>query len=46
MRKVRETLMWGGRKSIILLEGCQASPARPSESRVKVKTIEWLQAVT
>jgi hypothetical protein len=29
-----------------LLEGSQASPARPSEkSRVKVKTLEWLEAV-
>jgi hypothetical protein len=29
MGEVRDTLIWGGRKSIILLEGALASPARP-----------------
>jgi hypothetical protein len=37
----------GGDESIILLEGSQASPSRPSDKgTVKVKALEWLQAVT
>jgi hypothetical protein len=37
----------GGRKSIILLEGSQASPARPSDKgSVKVKTLGRLEVET
>jgi hypothetical protein len=40
------TLWGGGRKSIVLLEGSQASLARPSDKgNIKVKTLEWLEAV-
>jgi hypothetical protein len=36
----------GGRKSIILVEGSQASPACPSDKgSVKVKTLGWLEAL-
>jgi hypothetical protein len=39
----------GGRwdkKSILFLEGSQASPARPSDKgSVEVKTLGWLEAV-
>jgi hypothetical protein len=36
----------GGRKSTILLGSSQASPTRPSDKgSVKVKTLEWLEAV-
>jgi hypothetical protein len=36
----------GSRKSIILLEGSQAVPVRPSDkSRVKVNALGWLEAV-
>jgi hypothetical protein len=46
MGEVKGTLLWGGRKSIILLEGSQASPACPSDkSSMKVKTLEWLEIV-
>jgi hypothetical protein len=32
----------GGRKSILLLEGSQAMPARPSnKDRIRVKTKRW-----
>jgi hypothetical protein len=32
----------GGRKSIILLEGSQTLPARPSDNgNMRVKTLEW-----
>jgi hypothetical protein len=42
MGKVRDTLLLGGRKSIVSLECSRASPPRPSgKSRVKVKTLEW-----
>jgi hypothetical protein len=38
--------IWRGRKSIILLEGSQAPPACLSDKgSVKVKTLEWLEAV-
>jgi hypothetical protein len=38
--------MWGGRKSIALLEGSQASSASSSaKSRVNMKTLGWLEAV-
>jgi hypothetical protein len=38
--KVGDTLLWAGRKSFILLERSQASPARPSDmDSVKVKTL-------
>jgi hypothetical protein len=37
---VRDTLILGGEKSINLLEGSQAMPARPSDkNNVKVKTL-------
>jgi hypothetical protein len=40
MGKVRGTLLWGGRKSIILLDGSQASPVRLFDTnRVKMKTL-------
>jgi hypothetical protein len=43
---MRDTLMWGGRKSIVLLESSQASPSRLSDKgSVKVKTLGWLEAV-
>jgi hypothetical protein len=43
---MRDTLLWGGRKSIVLLEGFQASPSRRSDKNsVKVKTLGWLQAM-
>jgi hypothetical protein len=31
-------------KSIILLEGSQASPACPDKGNMNVKTLEWLEA--
>jgi hypothetical protein len=35
----------GGGESIVLLEGSQASPVRPSDNgAVEVKTLEWLEA--
>jgi hypothetical protein len=38
--EVRVFIFRGGRKSIILLEGAQATPARPSgRNNVKVKTL-------
>jgi hypothetical protein len=38
MENVRDTSLWGGSKSITLLSGFRASPARSSDnSRVKVK---------
>jgi hypothetical protein len=38
----RHFIFWGGRKNIILLEGSQATPARPSgRKNVKVKTLWW-----
>jgi hypothetical protein len=46
MGKERNTLLWGGRKSIVLLKGSQASRAHPSDkSRLKVKMLEWLEAL-
>jgi hypothetical protein len=43
---LRDTLLWGWRNSIVSLEFSYTSPARPSDkSRVKVKTLEWLQAL-
>jgi hypothetical protein len=37
---VRDFIFRGGRKNIILLEGSQATPARPSgRNNVKVKTL-------
>lgn len=46
-REKRGTLLWGRRKSIILLENSQAPPPpRPSDkSREKVKTLGWLEVV-
>jgi hypothetical protein len=45
MGKRNETLLWGRRKIVVLLAGSQALPARPSDkSRLKVKTLEWLEA--
>jgi len=45
MGEVRDTLIWGGKKSITLLEGALAPPARPSDGNVmkmEVKmTLEW-----
>jgi hypothetical protein len=42
----RDTLSWGGRWSIVLLEGSQAPPVPPSDkSRAKVKTLGLLEAV-
>jgi hypothetical protein len=43
---MRDTLLWEGRKSTVSLEGSQASLARPDKSKVKVRTLEWLKAVT
>jgi hypothetical protein len=43
-----DTSLRRGRKSIILLEGSQASPACPDTSdmsRLKVKTLEWLETM-
>ena len=43
---MKHSLLWGGRKGIILLEGSQASPVRPDDkSSVKVKALGWLEAV-
>jgi hypothetical protein len=43
MGEVTETLLSGGRNSIVLLEGFQASPSRPSDkSRVKVEALREL----
>jgi hypothetical protein len=42
---VSDTLLLGGGgvKSILLLDGSQAMPARPSgKDRMKVKTLRWL----
>jgi hypothetical protein len=44
--EVKDTLLRGGRKSIVCEKGSQASPARPSgKSRVKVKALERLEIV-
>jgi hypothetical protein len=44
--KFRHTLLCGGRKSFVSLEGSPASPSLPSEkSRVKVKMLVWLERV-
>jgi hypothetical protein len=41
-RRTKRHFISGGRKSIILLEGSQAIPARPSDNdRVRVKTLGW-----
>jgi hypothetical protein len=46
MGKFKYTLLRGERKSVVLLEGSQTSPVRCSvKSRVKVKLLEWLEAV-
>jgi hypothetical protein len=37
--KVRDALLWGERKSIILLESSQVSPSRPVRDSVKVKKL-------
>jgi hypothetical protein len=43
MGKVRDTLLRGRRKSIVMLEGSQASLTCPSDkSKVILKKIEWL----
>jgi hypothetical protein len=43
---VTDALQRGGRKSLVLLESSQASPARlVDKSNVKVKTFEWLEAM-
>jgi hypothetical protein len=45
MREMIDTSLRGGRNSIVLLVVSQASSALPSDkSRVKVKTIKWLEA--
>jgi hypothetical protein len=36
MEKVRDTLLWGGRNSIALLEVSEASPARPSDKKTEL----------
>jgi hypothetical protein len=47
MVKVRDIILWEKRKSIILSEGSQVSPAHPSDkSCVKVKALERLEAVS
>jgi hypothetical protein len=47
MGEVRDTLLRGGRKSIILLRNSKASPSRPSdEGSVEVKTLRWLEFET
>jgi hypothetical protein len=44
--KVRDTLLSGRRECIILSEGSQVSPVRPSDKRsIEVKTLRWLEAV-
>jgi hypothetical protein len=46
MGKFKYTLFREERKSVVLLEGSQASPVRSSnKSKVKVKILEWLEAV-
>jgi hypothetical protein len=49
MGEVIATLSWEGergRKSVVLLDGVQASPARPSDkTRAKVKMLDRLQIV-
>jgi hypothetical protein len=46
MGKVRDALLCSGRKSIVLLQGPQASPISPFNTiRVKVKTLDWLEIV-
>jgi hypothetical protein len=46
MGEMKDSLLRGGRKGIILLEGSQASPVRPTDkSSVKVKMLSRLEAV-
>jgi hypothetical protein len=46
MGEMKDSLLWGGRKSIILLEGSQASPVRPADkSSAKLKRLGRLEAV-
>jgi hypothetical protein len=46
MGEMKDILLWGGTKGIILLEGSQASPVRPSDKgSMKVEKLEWLQPV-
>jgi hypothetical protein len=45
MGEERGILLRAGRRSIILLQGSQDSPARPSKGRLEVKTLGWLEAV-
>jgi hypothetical protein len=43
MGKVGDALLWGRRKSIVLLESSEASPACPSDrGSVEVKSLGWL----
>jgi hypothetical protein len=46
MGEERSILLRAGRKSVILLQGSEDSPARPSDNgRLEVKTLGWLEAV-
>jgi hypothetical protein len=40
--KMRDAFLWVGRRSIVLLQDSQASPARPDKSRVKVEALVLL----
>jgi hypothetical protein len=43
---VRDTLLWGGRKSIVCDKVPRLRPlVLPVRVRVKVKALEWLEAV-
>jgi hypothetical protein len=43
MEEVRDILLWGKGKSIILLEGSQALSARTyDKSSMKLKNLDWL----
>jgi hypothetical protein len=40
--EVRDTLIYGGRKSTLLLEGSQEMPGRLSDKdRIRMKTLGW-----
>lgn len=46
MGKIIDALLWGRRKSIVVLEGSQISLAGSSEKTgVKVKMLGWLESV-
>jgi hypothetical protein len=46
MREMRVTLLRGWKKSIVLLEGSQASPVCPSNKCESEDILELLEAVT